>query len=165
MIFKHGSFPCLVRHLLSKRWEMSDLNLSESGVRQSDSVHALAAIVHQQEAWASAQGALLSRVETLWADWLHRRRNAIAAASGSFQAMCDCHSLGELVQIRQRWLAGAIERSVADAEALVSIPISLGESATRARARPAEATTRLVRQGKVAPSNSAEAPNQQVAAE
>ena len=126
---------------------MSDLNLSESGARQSDPVHALAAIVHQQEAWASAQGALLSRVEALWADWLHRRRNAIAAASGSFQAICDCHSLGELVQIRQRWLAGAIERSVADAEALVSIPIALSESATRAPARPAEATTRLVRQG------------------
>ena len=126
---------------------MSDLSLSESAARQSDPVHALAAIVHQQEAWASAQGALLSRVETLWADWLHRRRNAIAAASGSFQAMCDCHSLGELVQIRQRWLAGAIERSVADAEALVSIPIALSESATRAPARLAEATTRLVRQG------------------
>ena len=121
--------------------------------------------MHQEEAWASAQGALLSRVETLWADWLHRRREAMSAASGSLQAMCDCHSLGELVQIQQRWLAGAIERSVADAEALVSIPIALSESATRARARPAEATTRLVRQGKVAPANSAEAPNQQVAAE
>ena len=104
---------------------MSDLNLSESGARQSDPEHALAAIVHQEEAWASAQGALLSRVETLWADWLHRRREAMAAASGSLQAMCDCHSLGELVQIQQRWLAGAIERSVADAEALVSIPIRI----------------------------------------
>ena len=144
---------------------MSDLTVSESGARQSDPEHVLAVIVHQAEAWASAQGALLSRVETLWADWLHRRREAMSAARGSLQAMCDYHSLGELVQIQQRWLAGAIERSVADAEALVSIPISLGESATRARARPAEATTRLVRQGKAAPSNSAEAPNQQVAAE
>jgi hypothetical protein len=61
--------------------------------------------------------------------------------------------------------AGAIERSVADAEALVGIPIALSESATRAQARPAEATIRLVRQGKVALANSAEAPNQQVAAE
>ena len=76
---------------------MSDLNLSESGARQSDPVHALAAIVHQQEAWASAQGALLSQVETLWADWLHRRREAMSAASGSLQTMCDCNSLGELV--------------------------------------------------------------------
>ena len=144
---------------------MSDLNLSGSSARQSDPEHALAAIVHQAEAWTSVQGALLSQVETMWADWLHRRRDAIAAASGSFQAMCDCHSLGELVQIQQRWLAGAIERSVADAEALVSIPIALSESATRARARPATATTRLVKQAKVAPPNSAEAPNQQVAAE
>jgi len=120
---------------------MSDLNRSENGACQSDPEHALAAIVHQ-EAWASAQGALLSRVETLWADWLHRRREAMSAASGSLQAMCDCHSLGELVQIQQRWLAGAIERSVADAEALVSIPIALSESATRTRARPAEAPGR-----------------------
>ena len=103
---------------------MSNLNLSESGARQSDPEHALAAIMHQEEVWASAQGALLSRVETLWADWLHRRREAMSAASGSLQAMCDCHSLGELVQIQQRWLAGAIERSVADAEALVGIPIA-----------------------------------------
>ena len=149
---------------------MSDLNRSESGARPHDPEHAMAAIVHQAEAWTSVQRALLSQVETMWADWLHRRRNAIAAASGSFQAMCDCHSLGELVQIQQRWLAGAIESSVADAEALVSIPIALvsipialSESPTRTR--PAEATTRLVRQGKVAPANSAEAPNQQVAAE
>ena len=126
---------------------MSDLNRSESGARPHDPEHAMAAIVHQAEAWTSVQRALLSQVETMWADWLHRRRDAIAAASGSFQAMCDCHSLGELVQIQQRWLAGAIERSVADAEALVSIPIALSESATRARARPAEATTRLVRHG------------------
>ena len=144
---------------------MSDLNRSESGARPHDPEHAMAAIVHQAEAWTSVQRALLSQVETMWADWLHRRRNAIAAASGSLQAMCDCHSLSELVQIQQRWLAGAIERSVADAEALVSIPIALSESATRAPARPAEATTRLVRQGKVAPANSAEAPNQQVATE
>ena len=121
------------------------------------------AIVHQAEARVSAQGALLSRVETLWADWLHRRRRAMSAASGSLQAMCDCHNLGELVQIQQRWLVFPIEHSVADAEALVSIPVALSESPTRAR--PAEATTRLVRQRKVAPANSAEAPNQQVAAE
>jgi hypothetical protein len=104
MIFKRGSFPCLIRHFLSKRWEMSNLNLSERGARQSDPEHALAAIVHQEEAWASAQGALLSRVETLWADWLHRRREAMSAASGSLQVMCNCHSIGELVQIQQRWL-------------------------------------------------------------
>ena len=121
---------------------MNDLTVSESSARQSDPEHVLAVIVHQAEAWASAQGALLSRVETLWADWLHRRREAMSAASGSLQAMCDCHSLGELVQIQQRWLAGAIERSVADAEALVSIPIALSESATRTRARPAEAPGR-----------------------
>ena len=83
---------------------MSNLNLSERGARQSDPEHALAAIVHQEEAWASAQGALLSRVETLWADWLHRRREAMSAASGSLQVMCNCHSIGELVQIQQRWL-------------------------------------------------------------
>ena len=144
---------------------MSDLTLSESGARQSDPEHVLAVIVHQAEAWASAQGALLSQVETLWADWLHRRREAMSAASGSLQAMCDCHSLGELVRIQQHWLAGAIERSMANAEALVSIPFALSEATTRATARTAEATTRLVRQGKVASSNSAEAPNQQVAAE
>ena len=144
---------------------MSDLSRNESNVRRSDPERVRAAILHQAEAWTSVQGALLSRVEALWADWLHRRRDAVAAAGDSLQAMCDCHSLGELVQIQQRWLAGAIERSVAEAEALVSIPIALSESATRARARPAEATTRLVRHGKVAPANSAEAPNQQVAAE
>jgi len=44
--------------------------------------------------------------------------------------MCDCHSLGELVQIQQRWLVRPIGRSVADAEALVSIPIALSESST-----------------------------------
>ena len=144
---------------------MSDLNRSESSARPSNPEHALAGIVHQAEVWTSVQGALLSQVETMWADWLHRRRDAIAAASGSFQAMCDCHSLGELVQIQQRWLAGAIERSVADAEALVSIPIALSESATRAPARPAQATTRSVRQGKMASANIAEKPNQQIAAE
>ena len=144
---------------------MSDLNRSESSARPSNPEHALAGIVHQAEAWTSVQGALLSQVETMWADWLHRRRNAIAAASGSFQAMCDCHSLGELVQIQQRWLAGAIERSVADAEALVSIPFALSESATSVPARAAEATARLVRQGKAAPASIAEAPNQKVAAE
>ena len=121
---------------------MSDLNRIESNARRSDPEGTLVSILHQAEAWTSVQRALLSQVETMWADWLHRRRNAIAAASGSFQAMCDCHSLGELVQIQQRWLAGAIERSVADAEALVSIPIALSESATRTRARPAEAPGR-----------------------
>jgi hypothetical protein len=69
------------------------------------------------------------------------------------------------VSIQQRWLAGAIERGVADAEALVSIPFALSESATRVPARAAEATARLVRQGKAAPASIAEAPNQQVAAE
>jgi len=47
---------------------MSDLNLIESGARQSDPEHTLVAIVHQAEAWVSAQGAIQSRVETLWAD-------------------------------------------------------------------------------------------------
>jgi hypothetical protein len=144
---------------------MSDSIRSESDARQSNPERALAAILHQAEAWTSVQGALLSRVETLWADWLHSRRDAVAAAGGSLQAMCDCHSLGELVQIQQRWLAGVIERSVADAEALVSIPVALSESATRAPARAAEATTRLMRQGKAAPASVAEAPHQQVAAE
>jgi hypothetical protein len=144
---------------------MSDLNRSESDARRSDPERALSTILHQAEAWTSVQGALLSQVETLWADWLHRRRDAVAAAGDSLQAMCDCHSLGEVMQIQQRWLAGAIERSVADAEALVSIPIALSESATSVPACAAEATTRLVRQGKAAPANVAEVPNQQVAAE
>jgi len=144
---------------------MSDLNRSESNARRSDPERALAAILHQAEAWTSVQGALLSQVETLWADWLHRRRDAVAAAGDSLQAMCDCHSLGELVQIQQRWLAGAIERSVADAEALASIPIALSETAIRVPARAAEATIRLVGQGKAAPAKIAEALNKQVAAE
>jgi hypothetical protein len=101
---------------------MSDLNLIESGARQSDPEHALVAIVHQAEARVSAQGAIQSRVETRWADWLHRRRGAMSTASGSLQAMCDCRSLGELVQIQQRWLVRPIGRSVADGEALVSVP-------------------------------------------
>src|SRR4051812_42819374 len=124
---------------------MSDLNRSEINARRSDPERALAAILHQAEAWTSVQSALLSRVETLWADWLYRRRDAVVAAGGSLQAMCDCHTLGELVQIQQRWLAGAIERSAADAEALVSIPFALSESATRAPARAAETTIRSVR--------------------
>jgi Phasin protein len=144
---------------------MSDLNRIESNARRSDPAGALASVLHQAEAWTSAQGALLSRAETLWADWLHRRRDAIAAASGSLQAMCDCHSLGELVRIQQRWVAGAIERSAADAEALVSIPLALSETTTRTPARTAEVTIRPVRQGKTAPTNVVEAPNQQVAAE
>jgi len=114
---------------------MSYLNIIENGVRQNDPEHALVAIVHQTEACVSAQGALLSRVETLWADWLHRRRRAMSAASGSLQAMCDCHNLGELVQIQQRWLVFPIEHSVADAEALVSIPTALSEP-PHAHARP-----------------------------
>ena len=76
---------------------MSDLNLSESGARQSDPEHALVAIVHQGEAWASAQGALLSRVETLWADWLHHRREAMSAASRSLQAMWGSEVLCSII--------------------------------------------------------------------
>lgn len=144
---------------------MSDLNRNESNIRRNDPESAVASILHQAEAWTSVQGALLSQVETLWTDWLHRRRDAIAATSGSLQAMCDCHSLAELVRIQQRWLAGAIERSMGDAEALVSVPLALGEATTRASARAAEVTTRSVRQGRAAPANVVEAPNQQVAAE
>src|SRR5690348_15674542 len=124
---------------------MSDLNRNESNARRSDPEDALAPILHQAEAWTSVQGAVLLQVETLWADWLQRRRDAIAAINYSLQAMCDCHSLGELVQIQQRWLAGAIERSMADAEALVSVPFALSEATTRAPARTAEVTTRSVR--------------------
>ena len=144
---------------------MSDLNRIESNVCRDDPEGALALILHQAEARVSAQGAIQSRVETLWADWLHRRRGAMSTASGSLQAMCDCHSLGELVGIQQRWLAGAIERGVADAEALVSVPLALSEITTRATARTSEVTTRSMRQGRAAPANVVKAPNQQVAAE
>ena len=144
---------------------MSDLNRNESNAHRSDPEGAPRSILHQAEAWTNVQGAVLLQVETLWADWLHRRRDAIAATSGSLQAMCDCHSLGELVRIQQHWLAGAIERSMADAEALVSVPFALSEATTRATARTAEVTTRSVRQGRAAPANVIEAPNQQVAAE
>jgi hypothetical protein len=145
---------------------MSDLNRYESNARRNDPEGTLASILHQAETWTSVQGALLSQVETLWADWLHRRRDAIAATGGSLQAICDCYSLGELMRIQQRWFAGAIERSMADAEALVSVPLALSKATTRAPARTAEVTTRSVRQGsRAAPANVVEAPNQQVAAE
>src|SRR3954469_25493997 len=141
---------------------MSDLNRNESNAHRSDPEGAPRSILHQAEAWTNVQSAVLLRVETLWADWLHRRRDAIAATSGSLQAMYDCHSLGELVRIQQHWLSGAIERSMADA--LVSVPFALSEATTRATARTAEVVTKSVRQGRAAPANVVEAPNQQVAA-
>jgi hypothetical protein len=144
---------------------MSDLNRNESNAHRNGPEGTPRSILHQAEAWTNMQGAVLLQVETLWTDWLHRRRDAIAATSGSLQAMCDCHSLGELVRIQQHWLAGAIERNMTDAEALVSVPFALSKSTTRATARTAEVTTRSVRQGRAAPANVVEAPNQQVAAE
>ena len=56
---------------------MSDFNRSESNARRSDPEDALASILHQAEVWTSAQGALLSQAETVWSDWLHRRREAV----------------------------------------------------------------------------------------
>src|SRR3954462_8679018 len=143
---------------------MSDLNKNESNAHRSDPEGATRSILHQAEAWTNVQGAVLLQVETLWGDWLHRRRDAIAATSGSLQAMCDCYSLGELVRIQQHWLAGAIERSMADAQAPVSVPLARNEPPTRAPVHTAEGTTRAVRQGRAAPDNVVEVPNQQVAA-
>src|SRR3954454_12338429 len=104
---------------------MSDLNRNESNAHRSNPEGATRSILHQAEAWTNVQGAVLLQVETLWGDWLHRRRDAIAATSGSLQAICDCHSLGELVRIQQHWLDRAIECNIADAEYVVRIAFAL----------------------------------------
>jgi hypothetical protein len=77
-----------------------------------------AGMLHEAEAWTTAQCELLSGMETIWTDWLRRQQEAIDASARSLQQMCGCRNPADLVKIQQEWLEGAARRGASDLSAL-----------------------------------------------
>lgn len=113
--------------------EFNQTTEAQTGAAAADAVSA--ALLREAGTWAKAQGALLSGVEAVWADWIKRRREAIDATARSLQEMYACRSVLDLARIQQEWLAGAVHRAACDAASLASSAVVMtrlaaeGESA------------------------------------
>lgn len=82
-------------------------------------------MLREAEAWTGAQCELVSGIGVIWTDWLKRQREAIHASSRSLQQVLECHSLADLAQIQQQWLADSARREIDDISALTCDAMAL----------------------------------------
>lgn len=104
---------------------MNDVNRTTEALGGAAANAVAASLLREAGSWARAQGALLSGIEAIWADWIKRRREAVDAAARSLQEMCACRSVGDLARIQQEWLAGAMHRAACDAAAMASGAVAM----------------------------------------
>jgi Phasin protein len=136
---------------------MTELNRTTETQTGAAADAVTASLLHEAGAWAKAQGALLSGVEAIWADWIERRREAIDATARSLQEMCACRSVADLARIQQQWLAGAVHRAACDAAALASGAVVMTRLAAEgATSEAARGRVSPVRAGRPAPSRERE---------
>src|SRR5258708_909380 len=94
---------------------MTEFNRTESiGSSSAPGGVIAAGVLHEAEAWTSAQCELLSGMGAIWTDWLRRQQEAIDASARSLQQMLECRNPADLAQIQQEWLAGTARRSADD---------------------------------------------------
>src|SRR6266478_1570208 len=105
---------------------MTEFNRTESiGSGFAPGGTVAAGMLHQAEAWTSAQCELLSGMEAIWTDWLRRQQEAIDAAAHSLQQMFECRNPADFAQTQQQWLADATRRSASDISTLASESMAL----------------------------------------
>jgi hypothetical protein len=93
---------------------------------------AMAAVLREAEGWASAQCEFLSGVGEIWANWMQRQREAINASTQSFTQLCESRDLADMAQIRQKWLADSVNRTVTDLSTFANDAVTLTWKITRA---------------------------------
>jgi hypothetical protein len=143
--------------------EMTEFNRTEN-MRTESAVSSVApggaiatGILHEAEAWTSAQCELLSAIGTIWADWLNRQREAFDAGARSFQQIVESRNLAEIAHIQQQWLADTARRGASDLSSLARDSVALtwrvagaDSLGRRSQSPPTRGATR-VRSGDEAP--------------
>jgi hypothetical protein len=105
---------------------MTQFNRAEStGNGRAPGAAVAAGVLHEAEAWASAQCELLLGMGTIWADWLRRQQEAIDASARSLQQMGECRNPADFADVQQEWLAGAARRGASDISALACDSMAL----------------------------------------
>ena len=71
-----------------------------------------AAFLRDAQAWTGLQRELLSGVEAIWAQYVQRQNEAMAASARSLSALLDGRPLVEVAQLQRDWLARAARGTV-----------------------------------------------------
>jgi hypothetical protein len=96
---------------------------TENGMALGSAV--AAGMLHEAEAWTSAQCELLTGMGTIWTDWLRRQQEVIDASARSLQLMCECRNPADFAKIQQEWLTGTARQGASDLSALACDSMAL----------------------------------------
>ena len=76
------------------------------------------ALVKQAELWMSAQGDVLTGVETMITGWAQRQRQVFEASSRSMQRICEARNPFDLLQAQHEWLSDCLNWTASEIRAV-----------------------------------------------
>jgi phasin protein len=84
------------------------------------------------EFWLHCQEAMLNAAGPMGEEWTKRRRAGITAALRALEELKSCDDLAEAAVIQREWMAGAMERLAADAQAMAEQGMTFSQDAIKA---------------------------------